>query len=460
VTSGAVELPQHHRRAKHQFHHEETEIETSPPNRGHGARAGRMRGVGICDSFASRGAVLTKLYIDGFRLWVDTTFTFNQGIPTVLIGPNGSGKSTVLEVLAFLSTMASEGLHAATYEARGGPDDFFRAGTDRIRLEAWLPNDPGLPTAPDGGPVRYEVRLVRSRAFVRVESESIEIYKRGIDERPLNVVERRGKQCKLLNVSTRATDETPIDDAGLSFQEIRQDRHYPTLRHVRDALSRLRVYTGFSSKPRWALDAQERTMSPRSSVVVRPQHALDPRGRGLINALYGLQQNDEQRWDYLLRQMSGEFPHFRGLYFPADPGGGKIGLEWVDARFSGRRLADQMSEGMWSFLSLLAALLPADPAELIAFDEPDAHLHPSALRRLVGLLEEASSRSTVVFTTHSSRILDELEEPERSLVICEPTDEGTTVRELDPEQARAWLDAYDGPSALRERGLLDGENRQ
>jgi len=403
--------------------------------------------------------VLTKLYIDNFRLWVDTTFSFHQGVPTVLIGPNGSGKSTVLEVLAFLSTMASEGLRGAAYEARGGPDDFFRAGADRVRLGAWLASSPGLSPAPEGGLVRYEVCLVRSRAFVLVESESVWVYERGLDEAPLHVVDRQPQRCRLLSVVSGEWDELRADEHQLLFEVIRQDQHYPTLRYVREALSRLRVYPGFSSKPRWALEVHERALSPRSSVVIQPRGALDPAGRGLINALYGLQQNDAPRWDHLLRQMTGEFPHFRGLYFPADPGGGKIGLEWVDDRFSGRRLADQMSEGMWSFLSLLAALLPADPAELIAFDEPDSHLHPSALRRLVGLLEEASSRATVVLTTHSSRVLDELEEPEASLVICEPTDEGTSLRELDPEQARAWLAAYDGPSALRERGLLDPENR-
>jgi predicted ATPase len=403
--------------------------------------------------------VLTKLTIDGFRLWVDTTFNFQQGTPTVLIGPNGSGKSTVLEVLAFLSTMASEGLREAAYEARGGPDDFFRAGADRMRLAAWVTSGSGLPTDPDGGPVRYEVCLVRSRAFVLVESESVSVYERGLDQAPLDVVDRKPKLCRLRNVVSGEWDELHADEHQLLFQMIRQDQHYPTLRHIRDAFSRLRVYPGFSSKPRWALEAHERALSPRSSIVIQPRDALDPSGRGLINTLYGLQQNDEHVWNHLLRQMMGEFPHVRGLHFPADPGGGKIGLEWVDDRFSGRRLADQMSEGMWSFLSLLAALLPAKPAELIAFDEPDVHLHPSALRRLVGLLEEASSRATVVFTTHSSRVLDELEEPERSLVICEPTDEGTSVRELEPEQAKAWLDAYDGPSALRERGLLDGDNR-
>jgi predicted ATPase len=117
-----------------------------------------------------------------------------------------------------------------------------------------------------------------------------------------------------------------------------------------------------------------------------------------------------------------------------------------------------MSEGMWSFLLLLAALLPAEPAELIAFDEPDTHLHPSALRRMVSLLEEASSQATIVFTSHSSRVLDELEEPDKSLRICQPTAEGASIVQLDPERARAWLEEYEGVSRLREHGLLDGEN--
>lgn len=404
--------------------------------------------------------MLTKLSIDGFRLWASTTFTFPRGVPTVLIGPNGSGKSSVLEVLAFLSTAASEGLHVAAYEARGGPDDFFRAGTDRIQLGAWLASAPGLPTEADGGPVHYEVCLTRVRPFVVVERESIAIYKRGSDHTPLHVVDRQAARCKLRNVSTGEWDETTVDAQGLVFDQVRQDQHYPTLRSVRDALSRLRVYSGFSSSPRWALDAQERALSPRNSIVVKPLDALDPRGRGLVNALYALQQSDPHRWDYLLRQMAGEFPYFRSISFPADPGGGKIGLEWADSRFGGRRGAEQMSEGMWSFLSFLAAVLPAERAPLIAFDEPDNHLHPSALRRMVSLLEDASSRATVVFTSHSSRVLDELGEPEKSLVICEPTDEGTSMRELDPVEAKAWIEAYDGPSALRKRGLLDGENRR
>ena len=145
----------------------------------------------------------------------------------MLIGLNGSGKSTVLEVLAFLSTMASGGLSVAAYQARGGPDDFFRAGAGRVRLKVRLASGPGLPTEADGGPVEYEVQLVRARAFVLVEKESIAVYKRGLDQQPLYVVNRDPKQCKLRNVSTGEWDETPVDDQQLRDLGIRLNAPKP-----------------------------------------------------------------------------------------------------------------------------------------------------------------------------------------------------------------------------------------
>ena len=407
--------------------------------------------------------MLTKLYIDGFRLWADTTITFRSGVPTVLIGPNGSGKTTILEVLSFLSVAASDGLRSAVYDVRGGPSEFFRAGSNELHIEIWIGSKPGRLSFDQDHrvPLHYQLSLGRAGAFVQVNKETISTYPAGFDHDRVLFLDRDRVSSKILNATTEEWDEIPSgDDERLVFESIRQDRNYPVLRIVRESLSRLRVYSGFSTQPRWTLDPREREMSPRNAVVVQPQYSLDPTGRGLVNALYTLQQHDEQKWSYLLRQMKAEFPFCERIVFPPDPGGAKLALAWQDSRFPGLLSAEQMSEGMWSFLLLLAALLPKDPAELVAFDEPDTHLHPSALRRLVGLLEEASSESTVVFTSHSSRVLDELDEPSKSVVICEPTDGGAAIREMDQDRTQAWLKEYDGFGELREHGLLDPENRR
>ena len=146
------------------------------------------------------------------------------------------------------------------------------------------------------------------------------------------------------------------------------------------------------------------------------------------------------------------------LEFPADPGGGKIALAWRDLRYPAQRMHGfQMSEGMLSYLCLLAAILSPEPATAIAFDEPDAPLHPSAIRRLVHLLEEASKRTAVIVTTHSDRFLDYLSDPAGSLRVCEPTKEGVVIRPLDREALDEWRRDY-SLSELRAKGYLDTTN--
>lgn len=75
---------------------------------------------------------------------------------------------------------------------------------------------------------------------------------------------------------------------------------------------------------------------------------------------------------------------------------------------------------MVAYLCLLAAIFAEYAPSVIAFDEPDAHLHPSALRRLVQLLERAAEHTSVLVATHSDRFLDHLSDPAASLRICEP----------------------------------------
>jgi predicted ATPase len=171
-----------------------------------------------------------------------------------------------------------------------------------------------------------------------------------------------------------------------------------------------------------------------------------------------LQNNHHEAWEELMAAFRAEFPFVQRLEFPADPAGGRIALSWRDRRYPGVRLqGHQMSEGMTAYLCLLAAILSPEPAAAIAFDEPDVHLHPSAMRRLVYLLEKASERTAVFVTTHSDRLLDFLSDPAGSLRVCEPKDGGVTVQSLDRGALDEWRKDY-SLAELRERGHLDSSN--
>src|SRR5262249_1331206 len=92
-----------------------------------------------------------------------------------------------------------------------------------------------------------------------------------------------------------------------------------------------------------------------------------------------------------------------------------------------------------------------------ALDEPDAHLHPSALRRLLALAHDEHSRRRLLIVTHSNALLDELQDPAASVRIVEPTKEGARIRKLDAEALKAWRSDYP-LSDLRRTGLLDPSN--
>ncbi len=70
--------------------------------------------------------------------------------------------------------------------------------------------------------------------------------------------------------------------------------------------------------------------------------------------------------------------------------------------------ARELSDGQIRFLALAAALLSPRPGELLAFNEPEASLHPDLLPGLAALLVRASRRSQVWVTTHSDALAEAL----------------------------------------------------
>lgn len=146
------------------------------------------------------------------------------------------------------------------------------------------------------------------------------------------------------------------------------------------------------------------------------------------------------------------------IVFPPDPGGSRISFAIEDARFTGRRIyASEMSDGMIVYLSLLSMVLHPDQRAVLALDEPDAHLHPSAVRRLLALAHEQHGGRRLVMVTHSNTVLEELRDPAASIRIVECTNDGARIRKLDPKALAAWRADYT-LSEMRRTGLLDPSN--
>jgi predicted ATPase len=399
--------------------------------------------------------MLTRLSVKNFRLLRDVTIDVEPGKPIVLIGPNSSGKSSVIQVLDLLARMAGEGWETGT-KALGGTGGFVTVDADEQYVEAKIE----LALSMEGLGVnafRYLLWLIDSWPY----AEELDARFGDAEDGGRELVRRIQADFWVWNERTGAKDELPASVAAereLSFHLVKNQSSYPALAALRASLAGIRVYDGFLTTPLWTRDIQESRISPFGGAVIEPCPRIDRRGLDLINALHYLQSSHPDEWDDLERSFKAEFPFVQRIEFPADPAGGRIGLGWRDRRYPGVRMhGHQMSEGMAAYLCLLAAVLSPYPAAAIAFDEPDRHLHPSALRRIVYLLEKLSERTAVFVATHSDRFLDYLSDPAGSLRVCEPSEDGVTIRRLNADALNAWREEYT-MSELRAQGQLDSGN--
>lgn len=107
-----------------------------------------------------------------------------------------------------------------------------------------------------------------------------------------------------------------------------------------------------------------------------------------------------------------------------------------------RTPASRLSDGTLRWLTLLIILLDPTPPPVICLDEPELGLHPDILPTLADLLQEASTRTQLIVTTHSRSFLDSFTDTPDAVCICEKVEGSTVIERLDEERLKVWLDKY------------------
>jgi len=100
-------------------------------------------------------------------------------------------------------------------------------------------------------------------------------------------------------------------------------------------------------------------------------------------------------------------------------------------------------------LALMTALFGEAGSNLIGIEEPENHVHPTALKGFAEYLLKAKDRVQILVTTHSPLLLDFLDKPEAVYVVRHTDQAGTLVsRESNAQAVR---------KALEESGFSLGE---
>lgn len=415
---------------------------------------------------------LLKLHIEGLRA-IDR-LTLELRPLNVLIGENGSGKSTVLEALEILrkaATLRGEAFIEELARTHGGSRLFRRGPGATGRMTLGVTAELGR-----GAPYHYQLTLEAARGqWPQIVAEHLHYGPVHGHAEPLRILSRNRDSAKVFVQRTRTLRNVPMEDSGpllsglgavLSEQDdATGDRAQDidergrdineALPLLRELLAGLRVHPPVALSPTWTRLPQEPTPAIRGPATVRPARTVERGGTNLPNVYHALRnQKIDHCWpwqDVLELLQLGLGRELRDVLIEPSPSGGEfsIALEWDDL---GSLSTSELSDGKLAYLYMVAVLAFGE-GSLLAFDEPDNHLHPALVGRVVDLAVRAAAERPVILCTHSDRLLDALSDPLDIVVLFEREGSaGTRAFRPQPKQLKHWLQEYSGLGTARAEG--------
>lgn len=164
---------------------------------------------------------------------------------------------------------------------------------------------------------------------------------------------------------------------------------------------------------------------------------LEPNASNLACVLHLLQASNISKFRRYVSAINAVFPHVKQITVPPVSGGSSARiLVWsVDPDTERDDLAVPLSEsgtGIGQVLAILYVVLTADTPRIIIIDEPQSFLHPGAVRKLIGILQQYPQHQYII-TTHSPTVVTATH-PD-TILLVRRTDSESVIDELDPAHA-------------------------
>jgi predicted ATPase len=369
---------------------------------------------------------LRRIHVAGFRSLRDVSLEVRR--INVLIGPNGAGKSNLLAALRLASLLRAQSLRRYVGEQGGASALLFygSATTQELTLEL------------DFGDARseasYRVQLSHTARDAFTFAEELARW------RPAATSESLDTRLGI------GHDESRLLDLGADPQQ-------QAVRAVSHLLAQLGHFHFH--------DTSQTSPLRQNSRMAEKQYLL-PDGSNLAAFLWRLKngQNGSEAtaWNLIGSLLRRIAPFVKTLepelLNPGQPEASAVRLRWTDERDHLFDVGD-LSDGTLRALALITAL--AQPSScrplVIAIDEPELGLHPTALEIVCSLVSSVSVRHQVIVSTQSPAVLDYFEP--QDVIVAERKDQATTMRRLDRESLKGWLEDY-SLSELYGKNVLGG----
>lgn len=391
-------------------------------------------------------------------LKIENLLSFGPETPTlkleklnVLIGPNGSGKSNFLEAINLLQA-APKDLSAPVKEVGGVRDWLWKgAKSPTATIEALVSNPKG------SQPVRHRLSFTEHGNRFELVQERIE-YERPVGGKPNPYffykfeggyptltetnINRQGvsREQSEGNEEKRVLQRETINPEQSILSQVKDPERYPVLSYLEASYSQIALYREWSFG-RYTAPRQEQKADLRNDF-------LSITGENLALVLSKIRPKVRRRLTEALTALYSGIDDFN---VQIDAGRVQLFLEEGNYSIPATRLSD----GTLRYLCLLAILCHPEPPALVCIEEPELGLHPDVMPELAKLLIEASDRTQLIVTTHSTTLVDALNDRPETIIICEKHEKGTQMKRLEPDELQEWLQKY-SLGELWRRGKLGG----
>jgi predicted ATPase len=390
--------------------------------------------------------MITRIHARNYRnLILEESLTLTS--LNIFVGANGSGKSNLIRILRFLQ----DAITGAPDERRGVTrfeNAMARFGSGRIldvSLDFPAFVELGI-SFTDAEQVLYQhgMRLeVRDENTVLVRGEELSYQEKQPDgeAKKLVVYESSPKEPNTTYLTlweavnknhVHYVPDLPKNE--LFFHSLPEkysdfepyDKNSPILENTRrEVIKNLNTWTFYDSG-RMNIEAVRRATPDLGNTDIR----LESSGENLLIVLHNLIGEDiefDERLNEAFREL---FPRTRKIRI-LPVGRRTVQLELYPHQDSKNALyQDDLSDGTIRMLCWAAVLLSPNLASLIVLDEPEAGIHPAWLRVLAGWIREASRKTQVIVSTHSSDLLDYFTEDLESVYVFQDSSENPGKTEI------------------------------